>query len=147
MSETRQSGEFEPPRVIRCAMLHDERARFLLVGAWNTVVGYLLFAAAHILFGQRIGPAWTVLLAYAFSLPHAYATQRWLVFRSRGNVRREFARFGVTNTLLLGANLASYPLALRLTGANPLIVQACLVVALTVASYLAHKFYSFASPR
>lgn len=128
------------------AIWASEKYRFLAVGAWNTVVGYLIFVAVHLLIGRELHPTATVVIAYCIALPQSFLTQRLLVFRSaRGDWRGQFARFLASNSAIFVANLILLPLLVALTHIDPLIGQALFVVVSTIASYLVHKHYSFAA--
>ena len=125
----------------------DERIRFLAIGAWNTLAGYLIFVVIHLLAGAWLGPALTLVVSYCFALPQSFLTQRLLVFRTRGRWIRQFFRFTAANSIIFFANLMLLPLAVSVTQLDAAIVQAALVAFFTVASYLAHKHFSFASPK
>lgn len=126
-------------------LLANERIRFLAVGAWNTLAGYLIFVLSHGVIGERAGPLVTLIVSYLFAIPHSFVTQRFLVFRSKGAWGPQFLRFVLANSSIFGANLILLPLAVALTSTDARIVQATLVVLLTVASYLAHKHFSFST--
>jgi putative flippase GtrA len=123
----------------------DERIRFMAVGAWNTIVGYLFFILMHCLAGERIGPNWTLVLSYCLALPHSFITQRLLVFGNTGPWLRQFPKFITANSVIFVSNLILLSLASTYLMANIALVQGVLVAFLTVASYLAHKHFSFAS--
>jgi len=117
--------------------------RFLVAGAWNTLFGYLAFLAVYSISGEE-ARIWIVLsISYAISLVQAFLVQRFLVFRSTGVLRQEFARFALASLAIFLANLAALPIALRLTEISAPILQGCFVIVSTIASYLAHKHYSF----
>ena len=123
----------------------SEKHRFLVVGAWNTVFGYLAFVATHLLFGQAWHPTLTVVVAYCVALPQSFLTQRLLVFQGAdGDWRRQFLRFLASNSAIFAANLILLPLFVAVTHTSPLFGQAVFIVGSTIASYLAHKHYSFA---
>ncbi|MBL8256966.1 MAG: GtrA family protein [Pseudoxanthomonas mexicana] len=125
------------------SLLMSERLRFLVVGGWNTLVGYLVFLACHAWAGNEIGPLMTLILSYLIAVPHSFATQRWLVFKAQGAIGRQLLRFLLANSSIFVANMVLLPLAVYVVEADPRIVQGVLVVLLTIASYLAHKYFSF----
>ncbi|WP_408952606.1 GtrA family protein [Lysobacter sp. Hz 25] len=123
----------------------SEKRRFLIVGAWNTLFGYLAFVAVHLLFGRAWHPTATVVAAYCLALPQSFLTQRLLVFqRAQHDWRRQFLRFLGSNSAIFAANLILLPLFVAMTDTSPLLGQALFIVGSTVASYLVHKHYSFA---
>lgn len=120
-----------------------EKTRFLVVGAWNTAVGYLAFVMVHLMFGEMLGPSLTLVLAYCLALPHSFVTQRVFAFQARGPWRSQLARFALANSIIFAANLVFLPVAVSASGADPLVMQAVFVAVSTVLSFLAHKFFSF----
>jgi putative flippase GtrA len=129
--------------IIRLAQ--DERVRFLAVGATNTLVGYLLFAAFYKLafFGMAFGYLVSLVLSYCFSMMLAFTLYRRFVFRVSGHVMRDFAAFVAVNLLAIGINVASLPFLVEVAGVSPLISQALILVCTTLVSFLGHKSVSF----
>lgn len=117
--------------------------RYLLVGAWNTLFGYGLFAALVLALGDTLSYLVLLVVSYVASVTQAFALYRILVFRVTGNLVVDYLRFwGVYVTAFL-ANLALLPLLVEGAGVPVLAAQAA-VVGLTVAlSYLAHERFSF----
>ncbi|MDQ1109921.1 putative flippase GtrA [Stenotrophomonas rhizophila] len=121
----------------------NEKLRFLAVGGWNTLVGYLVFVLFHITLEARWGVMMTLVASYCVALPHSFLTQRLVVFRSQRHWFPEFGRFVISNSSIFIANLLLLPLAKVLTGANTALLQAAFLVVSTVASYLVHKHFTF----
>ncbi len=128
-------------RVLRVAT--SQEFRFLLVGAINTIIGYTLFVVALTWFGRSIGPTLSLVLSYCIALPVSFLTQRVFVFRVNGNICGQFLRFSFANSLIFVANVVFLPLAILATRYHPLVLQGVFVVASAIASYLAHKNFSF----
>ena len=116
---------------------------YLVVGAWNTLFGYAVFALLyHVLRG--VLPADAVLaISYVFSVANAYVGYRYIVFRSSGSMKRELPRFGAVYGLTLAANLVVLPLALHTLPWGAYVVQALFTVVIVAASYFGHKHFSF----
>lgn len=125
-------------------LLSDQRVLFLIVGAWNTIFGYLVFCAAHFI-ATDLGPTPLLLLSYSISLPHAYLTQKFVVFRTTGPWVAELTRFALANSIIFGTNLAFlHVLSNFAIGSLPVLQAAYLLVA-AVSSFIIHKIYSFRS--
>ena len=121
----------------------DERIRFLLVGGFNTCMGYAVFASTYWLFRGVLSLPWILVLSYLMAVPISYATQRQLVFRSGAPVRLEAIRFAGVNTLVFLANLLFLPVVQRSSGLDPLLVQATFLVVTAIVSYCVHKWFTF----
>jgi putative flippase GtrA len=125
-------------------VIRDQRIRFLIVGAWNTLAGYLIFVGVHILIGSKLGNMAVVAVAYALALPLSFLLQKLFVFSGDGAWLKQFGRFVVANSAVFIANLLFLPLFVKITGLDVLLSQALFVLASTVISYFAHKHFSFA---
>ena len=72
-----------------------EFARYLMVGGFNTVFGYGLFALLNWLFIGRLGRysyMYATFLASIIGITVAFLGYKWIVFRTRGNYLKEWIR-------------------------------------------------------
>ena len=127
-----------------------EQILYLVVGGWNTLFGYGVFALLYHLLHDVAGvpkiPGSMVALIVAsvIGIANNYVLYRTVVFRSHGAVRHELPRFLVVYVVALAVNLVVLPLALHELSFNVYAMQAVYTVAVVVASYLANKYFSFA---
>ena len=126
---------------------HREPLMYLVVGAWNTLFGYAVFALLYTLLRHRVHVDVVLVCSYAIGIVNNYVLYRWLVFRSSGSVLREFPRFSLVYLVTLAVNLVVLPLALHALPFSAYVVQAAYTVLVVVASYLANKYFSFAPGR
>jgi putative flippase GtrA len=128
-------------------VIRDQRVVFLVVGAVNTVVGYLFFAAFLWAVGQRWGQPWSYLTALAcahvVSVLVAFVLYRFVVFRVRGHVLADLWRFETVYLLALAVNFALLPLLVEVVNLPVLLAQALIVSVTAVMSFVGHKHYSF----
>ncbi|CAQ00750.1 GtrA family protein [Clavibacter sepedonicus] len=135
------------------ALLRDERVAFLLVGGFNTAFAFLLFAGLAATAGRALDDAGhpvagsLVPLAgsYAVAILVAFLLYRRFVFRVRGHVLRDLARFVSVYAVSITLNAVSLPLLVSF-GVERLVAQALIVVAITVISYVGHRWFSFRRP-
>lgn len=130
-----------PP--VRFYLRHREQLLYLVVGGWNTVFGYGVWALMQYLLGDYLPYLVVLLLAWPIAVLNAYLGYRYIVFRSRGPVLKELPRFSLVYVVTLVVNLALLPVALRVTPFNIYVVQALLTGVVVVCSYLSHKYFSF----
>jgi putative flippase GtrA len=125
-------------------MLSDKRVKYLLVGAWNTVFGYLAFVALYMV-GVRLGLhyMYALVASQVIGITNAYICYKLLVFRTRGNVMREYLRFYVVYGLAFLINVVLMVVFVDELGVNPLIAQGLIAAIVVVISYLGHSKYSF----
>jgi putative flippase GtrA len=127
-------------------LLQSEQVRYLLVGGWNTLVGYLLFAGLIVSLGHRVHYLLLLLVAHVVSVVQAFVLYRVLVFRVRGRLLGDLLRFWSVYAAALAVNAAVLPLLVELAGFPVLPTQAAFVVATIVTTYLLNKRFTFRRP-
>ena len=128
---------------VRFYFRRREQLLYLVVGAWNTVFGYAVWALMQYLLGDYLNYLVILLLSWPIAVLNAYLGYRYIVFRSRGSVLRELPRFSLVYVAALLVNLALLPVALRVLPFSIYVDQALFTVVVVVGSYLSHKYYSF----
>jgi putative flippase GtrA len=131
--------------VVRLARRRREQLLYLLVGGWNTLFGYLVWALFQYILGVYIYYLLIVVLAWFPAVLNAYLGYRVVVFRSRGSVWRELPRFSLVYVGTLVVGLIGLPILLHVLPFNIYVTQALFTAAMVAVSYLAHKFFSFRS--
>jgi len=122
----------------------SERFRFLAVGAYNTLFGYVAFALLYTWLENELHYLVVAVIAHFIAVINAFFAHRMLVFRAHGALLREFLRFNVTTLGNLAAGLVLMALLVSLVGWHPLLAQALVIAMSVVASYFVHKLYTFA---
>jgi len=124
----------------------DRPLRYLMAGAANTALGFtfypfLLWAVpffrTHYL--VALGVAQVVCLCFA------YMTYKLGVFRTQGNVMREFGFFSSFYLFVYAANWALLPLLVEYAHMDPAIVQVGFSLIVLVGSYFWHSRVTFRS--
>ena len=126
---------------------HREQVLYLVVGGWNTLFGYLVWALMQYLLGGYLHYLVIVVLSWPIAVLNAYLGYRYIVFRSRGPMLRELPRFSLVYLATLIATLAALPIALHVLPFNIYVVQAVFAVVVVICGYLAHKYFSFRGGR
>ena len=132
-----------PPAVAR--VLANQKVRFLLVGAANTVLGYGLFAGFyHLLFSDLpAGYLLSLAASYAVAITVAFFLYRRFVFPVEGRMGRDFLAFVGVNVVAITTNFVLLPVLVELAGWHPLAAQAVVLVCTTLISYFGHRDISF----
>lgn len=130
----------------------QEFVRYILVGGFNTVFGYGLFALLNWSF-RGLGSynyMYAALLANLIAISVAFLGYKWFVFRTRGNYMVEWLRcLGVySSSLLIG--LAGLPILVPILRRHldnpqhaPYIAAAFLTLITVLFSFLGHRNISF----
>ncbi len=122
--------------------------RFLVAGAANTAFGlsiYPLLLWSVPAFSTHYMVALGV--AQVVSLCFAFATYKLGVFRTRGNIAREFGAFSGFYLFNYAANWAALPLLVELAGIPPVIAQLGFTIVLIATSWFWHSRVTFRGGR
>ena len=128
---------------VRFYLRRREQVLYLVVGGWNTVFGYGIWALLQLVLGEQLHYLVVVLIAWPIAVLNAYLGYRYVVFNSRGPILRELPRFSLVYMAALVANIVLLPIALRVLPLSIYVVQAVLMTLVVVCSYLGHKYFSF----
>jgi putative flippase GtrA len=120
--------------------------RFMLAGAANTAFGLAIYPlllwsvpVLHTHYLIALG------IAQAISLCFAFATYKIGVFRTRGNIAREFGTFSSFYLFNYAANWAVLPLLVELGGIPPIVAQLGFTAVLILGSWFWHSRVTFRS--
>ncbi len=122
-------------------MRFPEKLRYLLVGGYNTVVSYALYALFLYMSGNRY-PQLALFASFLVSSVNSYWTQKIYVFGTKGNWKREYVRclFSWGISYLMNMCLLQGFLWL---GLNPYVAQFIALALVTINSYLMLKYIAF----
>jgi len=125
--------------------------RYLLVGGFNTVFGYGLFALLNWLL-RRVpaGYLLATLLSSLIAITVAFLGYKWFVFRTKGHYLREWLRcvgvYGTSMVLNLAGMAVLVPLLRRhmqRPQAASYLAAALMLVVTVIFSFIGHKTISF----
>ena len=127
------------------------KAKFVLVGVWNSAFGYGAFCVLDTLFAQLFSAraaAYMCAMAIgtALSIINAYVGHKYVTFRSEAKgkaIVAEFSRFTATYAVTFCIGLVALPALVEIGHIPPKISAAILMVLCTVISYLGHSSFSF----
>ena len=120
-----------------------EFARFLSVGALNTLAGLVVIFAAKALLGA--GDVLANVTGYAVGMVLSFTLNSRWTFEYRGAQLPAFLRFVAVMLLAYLANLFTVLAAIHLASLNSYLAQALGVPAFTLTSYVLSKFLVFRS--
>lgn len=137
---------------------HGDKLRFLVVGAFNTAVGYGLFLVMLAVFEAMVSnpqtvslPAWLVanyyLLAqwsaWILSVPIGALTLKHWVFRRGGSAGPQIAKAYLVYLPTLALSSLTLWFAVQVIGLSPQMGQLIAIAVTVVFSYTGHKYYTF----
>lgn len=122
---------------------HEQKLRYLIIGGWNTVFGYGIFAGLYFWLEGFIHYLVILSISYVLSITNAYIGYKLFVFKTRGNILREYFRFYLVYGVSFIFNLATLPLFVETLRFNMYVAQAIVTLITILGSYLLHKNFSF----
>lgn len=126
------------------AGISKQALRYVLV-AGTTAIAYLALVAIGLAAGLHYMLA--ILLAQMVTILGAFPFYRHFVFQSRSRIAVDFIRFLTVWSSGMVAGLIVTPLLVELLGLGPLFAQTVAIVAVSVLSFLGHRFFSFRPAR
>jgi putative flippase GtrA len=140
---------------------HGEKLRYLIVGVWNTAVGYVVFLLALKYLGPPLqalsGPGVAGFLGHYYYLVvqwavwvlmvvHSTVTMKYFAFRSKGRLLNQIGRAYLVYLPAQGISTVVLWLMVKVLGLSPAIGQLVTIVIATVFSYIGHKYFTFRVP-
>lgn len=131
--------------------MHQTKWRFILVGIWNTIFGYLAFVGLDILFTFLLPKRYLAYMAAALlgnilAILNAFISHKCITFKSqvRGKAMIiEFTRFFSTYLFSMILGLMLLPFFVEVMGIDPKISGALLIPVTVIISYFGHSRFSF----
>ena len=125
---------------------NKQKIDYLLVGVWNTIFGYVAFAALYFLLRGYLHYMILFVISNVLSITNAYLAYKLFVFKTKGHYWREYSRFYIVYGGALALNLALLPLVVVTFRLSPVIAQAGLAFITVICSYFGHRNFSFKTP-
>jgi putative flippase GtrA len=130
---------------------HELKIRFVLVGVWNTIFGYLIFVAFDYLFELFFSPRYVAYMSAAvfsnvIAVTNAYFFHKHFTFQSKTRGRaafREYLRFYLTYLFTFVLSLILLPIGVEILKFDPKVAAAIITLILTIVSYVSHNKFSF----
>jgi putative flippase GtrA len=122
----------------------NRRIRFLVVGGWNTVVGWTTFFVLYALLSTWLNYLVIATISYVLIVTNAFVCQRMLVFRSRTPWPAAYLRFNITQLFALLWGIGGLAFFVQVVHLSPPVGQ-CIVLPIgLVLTYAMHRRFSFA---
>ncbi|MEI2732879.1 MAG: GtrA family protein [Dermatophilaceae bacterium] len=149
----RSDGPDDRPPGWLLTVVKDQRVAFLGVGLVNTAIGFVAFFGFDDLFAA-VAPGWpgvlhnTVVLgcAHVVTVIAAFVLYRYLVFRVRGHLWRDLARFESVYLTSIAMNWVLLNLLVEVVHWPAKLAQTGILLLQVLLSWFGHKHFSFRRP-
>lgn len=130
---------------------HNTKIRFLLVGLWNTVFGYLIFVLLDTFFENIFEKRYyaymsAMIVGQVIATLNAFFFHKYYTFKSVEKGKGlfiEFLRFCMTYIVTFLLSLALLPFFVEIFNINPKIAAIFVILVCTIISYVGHSKFSF----
>jgi len=130
---------------------HHVKARFVIVGIWNTIFGYGIFCLFDTFFAWLFSARFAaymcaMVLAQVLAVMNAYIWHKYVTFRSKAKgkaIIKEFLKFTATYVVTFCLSLILLPALVEIMHILPKISAAIITLICAVISYLGHSRFSF----
>ncbi|MBR1825584.1 MAG: GtrA family protein [Alphaproteobacteria bacterium] len=131
-----------------------EKLRFLLVGGFNTVLAWSILATLDWSFGKinaaadwNLPSIWVanaaLIVQYIITINISFMTMRYYVFRSHGNIFKEWIKAWSVYIFIYLINAPSMSFLMWLFNLKAWQAQGIYLVFSTIITFILHKYYSF----
>lgn len=118
-----------------------EKLRYLLVGGFNTVFAYCVYAFLLVLL--KLPYLLALIVQYFITVNVSIATMRYYVFRSKGDIICEFLKAWSVYIGLFFANTVGLSFLVEVCHIDELWAQGIYLTFSTILTYILHKYFSF----
>jgi len=131
---------------------HQVKIRFLIIGVWNTIFGYLVYISLDYLFAMVFQKRYMAYMSAAvlsniIATISAFLFHKHITFQSNvkgKGVIIEFLKFYSTYTVTNILGLVLLPVFVEVFKIDPKIAGALLIPIVAIVSYFGHSRFSFA---
>jgi putative flippase GtrA len=121
-----------------------KQLRFLFAGLVNTFIGLIAFPILYfILIKFHIHYLIILAISTLLTTTFSFLTNKYYVFRSDGEIHKEFGKFLIFHLSHFCFNLLALPILIKISGLSPVWAQTIFAVAVIVSSYIWHNKITF----
>jgi len=124
-------------------VLARQEIRYLIAGGWNTFFGTGCFFFFYWLLHAHIHYMIIAVFTNILAVTMAYVTYKLFVFKTRGNIIREYLKFYSVYSVGIVFGLAALPFCMEKLHLNAYLSQTLILAVTIVFSFIGHKRFSF----
>ena len=129
----------------KLSLIDSKQIKYIIVGIWNTFFSYAAFVMLYYLLNVSVHYMAILVLSQIVGLTNAYICYKVFVFKTKGNIVREYLRFYVVYGTTFVVNLALIALFVEILTLNPVVSQGVIAFIVVIMAYIGHDRFSFNS--
>lgn len=122
-----------------------KKLRYIIVGIWNTIFPYIVFSFLYYITNAKLHYMIILVICQILGLTNAYLCYKLLVFKTKGNIVREYLRFYVVYGATFIVNIVLIGLFVEVLGVNPVLSQGLIAIVIVTMAYFGHNRFSFST--
>jgi len=124
-------------------LLSREKIRYLLVGGFNTLVGYFIGIAIYKALGSNLGIIWVGIISNIFSITVSFLSYKTLVFKTKGMWLTEYMKSYMIYGGIVVISILFLWLFVEKMNISIWLSQALVIGVTVTISYLGHSRFTF----
>ena len=125
---------------------YQKKIRFLIAGGINTAVGLAMYPILYVLLSPfGVGYIKALVLSQIICITFSFVINKYFVFKTKGNVRKEYPKFFAFYGIYFLLNLLCLPVMVEVLKMNPMVAQTLFSIAIIATSYFWHNTITFKS--
>ena len=124
-------------------MINNQKIRYLLVGFYNTLFGYLTFVLIFYNFSDVTSHSLLLGISHFIGVTNNFFTYKGWVFNVKENLLKNYFKFNQVYLLIYIINLILFLFFTKIMNVNLYLAQGLILIVITILGYFMNKNYSF----
>jgi putative flippase GtrA len=125
-------------------LINNQKIRYLLVGFYNAIFGYLTFVLIFYNFSDVTSHSLLLGIAHFIGVTNNFFTYKRWVFNVKENLLKNYFKFNQVYLLIYIINLILFLFFTKIMNVNLYLAQGLILIVITILGYFMNKNYSFA---
>ncbi len=124
-------------------LIDNQKIKYLLVGSYNTLFGYLTFVLIFYNFSDVASHSLLLGMTHFIAVTHNFFTYKRWVFNVKENLLKNYFKFHQVCFLLYIINLILFLCFTKMMNVNLYFAQGLILIIIIILGYFMNKSYSF----
>ena len=126
-------------------LLLNQKVKYLIIGTYNTLVGYLFFVLIIYYFSSTVNHYLLLGACHLIGTIHNFFSYRTFVFKIKSNSLLNYLKFNLVYLFTFSLNIIMFTLLTKVMNWNLYLAQALIVLIIASVGYFLNKYYSFSN--
>jgi putative flippase GtrA len=126
-------------------LIANQKARYLITGGYNTVLGYLLFVLIFYYFSSTVNHYFLLGICHLIGTIHNFFSYSTFVFKPKVTALSNYMKFNLVYLFTFLLNLILFTLLTKVMNWNLYFSQALIICFIAVVGYFLNKYFSFSN--